>query len=267
LSFKVDESRRLYRQIAKHLRNLIDSGEYPIGGRLPSERELADRLQVSRTSVREALIALEVEGLVRINVGSGIYVLGPSASSSTISSGKTSIEGPFEILHAREILEPSVAAEAATLADSEHVGTLDRILAQMEKSGGGDDKWISLDREFHVAIAASLSNGVLARFIGQLFDQRMNPYFRRLANYFEDARTWSQALAEHRVIRDAIAAGDPEAARQAMRQHLKLSQERFSRSFGEAAVPSHRSGKVTPVLRSRAERPHELQTKTSRRKI
>ena len=79
MSFKVDESRRLYRHIAKHLRDLIDSGEYPIGGRLPSERELADRLQVSRTSVREALIALEVEGLVRINVGSGIYVLGPSA--------------------------------------------------------------------------------------------------------------------------------------------------------------------------------------------
>jgi DNA-binding FadR family transcriptional regulator len=266
LSLKVDESRRLYRQIAKHLRDLIDSGEYPIGGRLPSERELADRLQVSRTSVREALIALEVEGLVRINVGSGIYVLGPSALSSTICSGKTSIEGPFEILHAREILEPPVAAEAAILADPEHVGTLDQILAQMEQSGGSD-KWISLDREFHVAIAASLSNGTLARFIGQLFDQRMNPYFRRLASYFEDASTWSQALAEHRVIRDAIATGDPEAARQAMRQHLRLSQERFSRSFGETAVPSHRSGKVTPVLRSRAENPRELQTKTSRRKI
>jgi DNA-binding FadR family transcriptional regulator len=266
LSLKVDESRRLYRQIAKHLRDLIDSGEYPIGGRLPSERELADRLQVSRTSVREALIALEVEGLIRINVGSGIYVLGTSALRSTKPSGESSIEGPFEILHAREVLEPSVAAEAAILAGCEHVGTLDRILAQMEKSGGSD-KWISLDREFHVAIAASLSNGMLARFIGQLFDQRMNPYFRRLASYFEDASTWSQALAEHRVIRDAIAAGDPEAARQAMRQHLKLSQQRFSRGFGEVAVPSHRSGKVTPVLSSRAESPRELQTKTSRRKI
>jgi DNA-binding FadR family transcriptional regulator len=266
LSFKVDESRRLYRQIAQHLRDLIDSGEYPIGGRLPSERELADRLQVSRTSVREALIVLEVEGLVRINVGSGIYVLEPSALRSAITSGETPIEGPFEILHAREILEPSVAAEAANIAHPEHVGALDSILAQMEKSGGSD-KWISLDREFHVAVAASLSNGMLARFIGQLFDQRMNPYFRRLASYFEDASTWSQALAEHRAIRDAIAAGDPEAARQAMRQHLRLSQERFSRGFGETAVPSHRSGKVTPVLSSRTESPRELQTKTSRRKI
>jgi DNA-binding FadR family transcriptional regulator len=267
LSLKVDESRRLYRQIAKHLRDLIDSGEYPIGGRLPSERELADRLHVSRTSVREALIALEVEGLVRINVGSGIYVLGPSALSSRSSLGETSIEGPFEILHAREILEPSVAAEAAVLVDPERVGNLDQILLQMEKCGGGDDRWISLDREFHVAIAASLSNGVLARVIGQLFDQRMNPYFRRLASYFEDATTWSQALAEHWAIRETIAAGNPEAARQAMRKHLWLSQERFSRSFGEAAALSQRSGKVMPVLRSRAENPRELQTKTSRRKV
>ena len=82
----------------------------------------------------------------------------------------------------------------------------------MEQSGG-NDKWISLDREFHVAIAASLLEyGMLARFIGQLFDQRINPYFRRLASYFEDAKTWGQALAEHRVIRDAIAAGDPEVS-------------------------------------------------------
>ena len=68
---------------------------------------------------------------------------------------------------------------------------------------------------------------MLARFIGQLFDQRMDPYFRRLASYFEDASTWSQALAEHRFIRDAIAAGDPEAARQAMRQHLSSLKSDF----------------------------------------
>ena len=78
-------------------------------------------LQVSRTSMREALIALEVEGLVRINVGSGIYVLGPSSLTPAIPSGETSIEGPFEILHAREILEPSVAAEAAFLPAPEHI--------------------------------------------------------------------------------------------------------------------------------------------------
>ena len=237
MSLKAVESRRLYRQIAEHLRELINNGEYPIGGRLPSERELADNLRVSRASVREALIALEVEGLVRISVGSGIYVLGTSRSGSTQPTDEIPADGPFEILHAREIVESSVAAEAAALADPHHIEILDRILSNTDECQGGSEKWIALDREFHVAVAAFLSNGVLARLVGQLFDQRISPYFERLASHFEDASTWRQALAEHKAIRTAIADGDPEGARRAMRHHLKQSQERFSRGFGEPATP------------------------------
>src|SRR3569623_1106472 len=73
------EARRLYRQVADQLRSLIDSGEYAVGSRLPTERELAEQLKISRPTVREALIALEVEGRVRIRVGSGIYVSEPAA--------------------------------------------------------------------------------------------------------------------------------------------------------------------------------------------
>jgi DNA-binding FadR family transcriptional regulator len=116
LPLKAVVSRRLYRGIADQLRQLIDNGVYPVGGRFPSERELADSLYVSRPSVREALIALEVEGLVRINVGSGIYVLRTSSSDPGRSSVEIPPEGPFEVLHAREIVESSVAAEAAALA-------------------------------------------------------------------------------------------------------------------------------------------------------
>src|SRR5882757_7793656 len=74
LPLEAIEPRRLYRQIADQLRQLIDHGEYRVGSRLPTERELADMLGVSRPTVREALIALEVEGRLRIRVGSGIYV-------------------------------------------------------------------------------------------------------------------------------------------------------------------------------------------------
>lgn len=216
MPLKVVESRRLYRQIAEQLRQLIDNGEYPIGGRLPSERELADSLGVSRPSIREALIALEVEGLVRINVGSGIYVIGTSASDFGRSAAEISLDGPFEVLHAREVVESSVAAEAAALAGPRHVEALDRILRRMEQCQGRNDSWIALDREFHVTIGGILENGVLVRFVGEIFDLRINPYFERLASYFEDENTWRQALAEHRVIRDAIAAGDAEAARRAI---------------------------------------------------
>src|SRR5947209_11748059 len=77
------EARRLYRQVADQLRNLIDSGEYAVGSRLPTERELAEQLKISRPTVREALIALEVEGRLRIRVGSGIYVIEPAAVAAT----------------------------------------------------------------------------------------------------------------------------------------------------------------------------------------
>jgi DNA-binding FadR family transcriptional regulator len=264
MPLKAVEPRRLYRQIAEQLRGLIENGEYPVGGRLPSERELADSLGVSRPSVREALIALEVEGLVRINVGSGIYVLGTPGRRIPWRRNAEPPDGPFEVLHAREIVEASVAREAAKLAKPEHIRALDDILDRMSRNGA-DSRWIELDREFHVAIAASIENGVLARFVGQLFDQRINPYFQQLASYFENAHTWRHALDEHRAIRDAIAAGDARAAHLAMRRHLKLSAERFTRGFGEPVAPPFGTGPM-PEKRSHAAEPQALPTKPTRRK-
>src|SRR5438874_2762147 len=102
------EARRLYRQIADQLRALIDSGEYAVGSRLPTERDLAEQLKVSRPTVREALIALEVEGRVRIRVGSGIYVSEPAVLASHLPASDM-IEGPFEWLSARELLVCDIA--------------------------------------------------------------------------------------------------------------------------------------------------------------
>ena len=107
------EARRLYRQVADQLRALIDSGEYGVGDRLPTERELAEQLKISRPTVREALIALEVEGRVRIRVGSGIYVSEPAAPSQPVPA---EIEGPFELLRAREFIEGAIAEQAARVA-------------------------------------------------------------------------------------------------------------------------------------------------------
>lgn len=266
MPLKAVEPRRLYRQIAEHLRELINNGEFPVGGRLPSERELAETLRVSRPSVREALIALEVEGLVRINVGSGIYVLATSGSPPPRWVAEVPPSGTFEILQAREIIEASVASEAAMLACPEHIEAIDRVLSRMAGCGARNDEWIALDREFHVTIAAVLENEVLIRFVGQLFDQRINPYFERLASYFEDDSTWLRALAEHRTIRNAIAAADPKLACFAMRQHLGLSQERFSRGFGEPLRPPCHSGENPPDARSPAANPRELPIKAYRRK-
>ncbi|MBB3998018.1 FadR/GntR family transcriptional regulator [Aureimonas pseudogalii] len=229
------QPRRLYRQVADQLRGLIDGGEYALGDRLPTERELAESLGISRPTVREALIALEVEGRIRIRVGSGIYVTTPPPPQIVPPDV---IEGPFELLRARELIESAVAREAATRASAADIATLDVVLAQMEDGTHPSPETIALDRMFHVTVAAILGNAVVVRFVGELFDQRMTPYFERLSSYFETGESWRIAHHEHRAVRDAIAAGDPAAADAAMRRHLQRSAERFQRGFGEAANPA-----------------------------
>src|SRR3954464_4102348 len=233
------EARRLYRQVADQLRALIDSGEYAVGSRLPTERDLAEQLKVSRPTVREALIALEVEGRVRIRVGSGIYISEPASPGQPPSTSAT-IEGPFELLSAREFIEGAIAEQAARVAGPEDLERIDTALASMASVPHPGEASMVHDRAFHIAVAGSLGNAVLVRVVGDLFDQRLNPYFAKLAHYFENPESWGAALAEHRAIRDAIAARDPDAARATMREHLARSQARFAQSFGTEATPMSR---------------------------
>jgi DNA-binding FadR family transcriptional regulator len=220
------EPRRLYRQVADQLRQLIASGEFAVGDRLPTERDLADQLGVSRPTVREALIALEVEGRIRIRVGSGIYVTAPPGAE--IRTAETD-EGPFD-------------AEAALHVRPADLKLLDDALRRMDDVSHPTRTTIALDREFHTTVAGILGNAVLVRFIGELFDQRMNPYFERLSSYFENDDSWQAAGKEHRAVRDAIAARDPERARDAMRTHLRQSQLRFSHNFGESPAAMEVAG-------------------------
>lgn len=224
------EPRRLYRQVADQLRQLIEAGEFPVGARLPTERELAEQLGISRPTVREALIALEVEGQIRIRVGSGIFVTVPPSAPTPV---RGSHEGPLELLRAREFIEGAIAAEAAVLVDPVGIKLLDDTLLRMEDAGDTVGTAIALDREFHATVAGILGNAVLVRFIGELFDQRMTPYFERLSIYFENTESWRAAVKEHRAVRDAIAAQDPKQAKAAMQKHLQLSQARFSQNFGK----------------------------------
>lgn len=228
------QPRRLYREVADQLRQLIESGEYRPGMRLPSERDLATQLRISRPTLREALIALEVEGWVDIRVGSGIYVA-EASRTILVNRHDDGVEGPFELLRAREFVESAIAAEAALKATAKDVEELDQVLQRMQNFPEDRHAMIAVDREFHTRVAAILNNAVLERVVGELFDQRINPYFERLSTYFEDDSTWKSAESEHWAIRDAVAAADPRGAKGAMERHLRASQERFSRTFEEGS--------------------------------
>jgi len=220
------EPRRLYRQIADQLRVLIDGGGFPAGSRLPPERDLAAQLGVSRPSVREALIALEVEGRVEVRMGSGIYVraVEPGARSLAVLH---EAESPLETIRARALIESELAAYAALHMRRPQVAGLREAIALMEQEAAAGQMPTAGDRLFHTRIAEACDNSVLLRVVSGLFDERHNPLFEQLGSHFETARSWAAAIEEHRAVVDAIAHRSPQLAREAMARHLALSHDRF----------------------------------------
>jgi GntR family transcriptional regulator, transcriptional repressor for pyruvate dehydrogenase complex len=226
--------RRLYRQIADQLRGLIRAGEFAVGSRLPPERDLATQLGVSRPSVREALIALEVEGLVEVRMGSGIYVLAGDAATS--AARVDTAYGPFEIIRARQLVEGELAALAARQMDAaQHQGLRDALALMVDDVAQGQPP-VRGDRLFHLAIAEAADIGPLLRTVAELFDERHNPLFDQLGHHFETEPTWRAALAEHQAVVDAITAGDADAARAAMHAHLQGSHDRFAGTWPQVAA-------------------------------
>jgi len=225
------EPRRLYRQIADQIRTLIRSKEFPAGSRLPPERDLARQLGVSRPSVREALIALEVEGLVEVRIGSGIYVLGPRTNGvATAEVDATS--GPFELLRARWIIEGECAALAAKAARKPQLAAMAEALEQMQRIKEVEQRSpLAADRLFHLRVAEATGNGALVAVVKMLWEERMGPLFTRLEHHYDTPKAWDNALAEHRIVLDAIERRDAEEARAAMQRHLDRAYKRFSKSW------------------------------------
>ncbi len=228
------EPRRLYRQIAEQLRALLDGGEFTPGTRLPPERDLARQLGVSRPSVREALIALEVEGRVEVRMGSGIYVRAPEPGAprdAALLQALHDAEGPLETIRARQLIEAELAAYAALHMKKAQVAGLRDAVAQMERDVAAGRMPTAGDRLFHLRIAEASDNAVLLRIIGLLFDERHNPIFEQLGSHFENAKSWTIAIGEHRAVIDAIARKSAQGARDAMATHLRNSHDRFTANW------------------------------------
>ena len=229
---------RLYRQIADQVRQLMASGEFALGSRLPAERDLAVQLGVSRPSVREALIALEVEGMIEVRTGSGIYVQRiepPSKSAVTEADANTPADwGPLEVMSARLLVEAEVAALAATHAQKADLKAIKAGLQQMKLEAARDQVPREGDEAFHEAIAQACGNSVLLDTVQRYWQARNGPLFERLGDYFEHPESWQAAIGEHQQVLLAIEAHDASAARKAMQKHLRQAHKRYSASWRRA---------------------------------
>ena len=229
------EPQRLYRQIAEQLRKLISAGEWAVGARLPAERDLARQLGVSRPSVREALIALEVEGYVEVRVGSGVYVTN-SGSGVGRNAALPADSGPFELIRARWLIEGECAALAAREGSRAQIRAIEEALDDMvrEHEGKKNVMPLSADRTFHLRIAEASGNSAFVLVVKTLWDQRTGPLFMQLENHFTTDETWTTAIKEHRDVVNAIVKHDPKAARAAMRRHMDNAARRFSKSWSKS---------------------------------
>ena len=214
---------RLYRIVADRIEELIEQERIAPGERLPSERDLATRLSVSRTSLREALLALELGGVIEVRGGSGVYVSEPATlDAHALEAGP----GPFEVLSARRLIEGEIAAIAARMATDGAVDAILRAVEAMERQHADKSSNEQADRNFHLAIARATGNSALVGVMDYLWDQR-GRLWHRLKEHFQTEELRQETLADHRRIVEAIAAHDAAAAKKAMRAHL----ERVSRTF------------------------------------
>lgn len=216
MSTRSSSGQRLYQQVVDKILPMLDSGIYPPGTRLPSERELSETFEVSRPTIREAVIALEVMGRVSVKTGSGVYVLDPP----TIK-GRAEEFSPFELTEARILLEGEAASLAASMMSEEQLGRLNEAFGEMVKENEqGNLSSEVADRRFHTVISEGTHNRVLMSSIEMLWDiQARSPQIHS-AHKSVCVKDGQRRLDEHRAILDAIKGREPNQARMAMRNHF-----------------------------------------------
>lgn len=210
--------KRLYQNIVGEILQLIDEGTFPPGSRLPGERELAERFDVSRVTIREAEIALEALGHIAIKTGSGAYV----QSRSTDTVGALPDVTAFELTAARAVIEAEAAAlAAANMTDAGLIELQALIDAMSVAHPNGSDEGDDIDRQFHLTIARMSGNPVIEFTVQSLWRIRNElPKVRKI--YASVCITDAKARTdEHAAILDALRVRDSSAARAAMREHFQ----------------------------------------------
>jgi len=208
--------KRLYHTVANKILELIDSGVFPPGTRLPGERDLAEKFGVSRVAVREAEIALQAQGRLEIKVGSGAYVLDGSKS---LLNGLPKV-GPFELTEARALFEAESAALAAPIITDETLEELENYISIMSGKISTDMTPDEADAAFHNTIARATNNHAIMFVIDSMWQMRREA--AQLQRVYKNVcdKDSSHREDEHQAILDALKNHDSSAARLAMRAHF-----------------------------------------------
>lgn len=210
---------RLYLQVAQQLQRLIAGGDFGPGSRLPSERDLAEQFGVSRPTIREAIIALEIARQVEVRTGSGVYVLDSHRTPDALSDAQG--PGPFEILQARMLIEGETCALAASRITDAQLARLQELLDEMAEENRKQDITETADEKFHCLIAEAAGNSALAATVKWLWQLRNDA---GISSHFQGQvreKGKRPVIADHAAILDALRSRDAEASRDAMCGHLQ----------------------------------------------
>lgn len=230
-------SSRLYQSIAAQILRQIESGEFPPGSRLPAERDLAERFDVSRVTIREAEIALEAQGWISIKIGSGVYV---KQRPQDVPGALPDVTA-FDVTAARSVIEAEAAAMAASRITDEELQELEALVQTMSRPDASDQDAGEADRAFHLRIASITGNPAIEYVIRSIWRMRdelpqVSTVYGRVCHHDADDR-----MREHGAILDALRARDPAAARRTMHRH-------FQRLF-EAMLEATESDALAEVRR------------------
>jgi GntR family transcriptional repressor for pyruvate dehydrogenase complex len=223
--FKPIKQKRVYEEILEQIRELVTEGTLKSGDRLISERDMAERLQVSRASVREAFSALDMLGILESRPGEGTFIRSVPRDTALKPLALVVMlynERKLDIMEVRMILEVESAALAAQRATAEDLVKIRGCLNCLEQDFLNDRLGESSDAGFHLAIAEATENMVLAWFmhtVSDLLEATMRYSRQRL---FENPENKEMLLLQHKNIFQAISGRDPKRAREAMSEHLRF---------------------------------------------
>jgi len=219
------QTERLYEQIVSQIEQRIEAGSLKVGDQLPSERELAEQFTVSRTAVREAVKALRQKGLVEIRPGRGTFIT--NGTSDTIRNSLSMLmkigatKGSGFLVEVREILEPEIAARAATRITDEYITAMQDAVKIMDTALNNVNVFVEADLDFHLALAEGTQNPYIPILMDSIIDLLREQ--RKRIGLTKGGLKRGQV--HHKKILDAVTRRDPQAARQAMQDHLKQVRE------------------------------------------